>query len=156
MTNKLIIVIIGLVLFSCVKNNKKTDFENIVTSDESNNKDDIILYDNNKKLRETITITNYDVNKVMILVREICIRWNMLENKEYIIYPNQKLFFYQKFDDVVIEESNRLQYIVLYTSNDTIYIELQDFMTIKSKWFDNFTWDILNILQANRINYEIR
>jgi hypothetical protein len=126
---------------------KKEQQNNIISKEYS-------ILNNYEPLKKSILIKNYDVNKIVPLIKDVCIRHNMYENNEYIIYPNQKLFYYLKYDDKIIEESNTLRFIVVYTLNNSINIMIHDYMTIKSKWFDNFSYSVIYILENNEIKYE--
>ena len=150
-----ILVFFLFLAFSCkISNNRPNRNNNEMDLNTGFESNAIFDENNNEPLKKSLLIMNFDINKIAVLIKEICIRWNMLENIEYKIYLNQKLFFYLKYDELTIEESNQLRYIVVYDLNNSTIIEIQDYMKIKSKWFDNFTIDIINILENNEINYE--
>jgi hypothetical protein len=148
------IMILCLMVFSCkiTKNEaiKKLNNDKIEKVPNSN-----LNIHSEEKLNKSIIIKNYDISLIKRLVKEICIRWNMIDKSTTILYPNQELLYLlMTKDEANYFDIDRSQYIVIYINNNVINIFVHDYLANRSKWYDNFTLDIINTLNNNEINYE--
>jgi len=106
-------------------------------------------------LNKYIIIEKYDINIIKNIVKDICIRWNMTDKSNSVLFNNQKLL-YLKIDEYSPNyvDINLSRYCALYQTDNKIYIFIHDPLTFRSKWFDNFPFDILYELNKNKIVYK--
>jgi hypothetical protein len=111
----------------------------------------IVFSDDNKPLEKHIIIeNNYDIMLINNIVKDYCIRWNMIDNSQTEMYQNQTLLY---FGERSYLNNNLLRYVAVYITNNMINIIIHDYLTPKSKWFDNFSLDLLNEFNKNNILY---
>jgi hypothetical protein len=114
----------------------------------------IVFSDDNKPLEKHIIIeNNYDIRLINSIVKNYCIRYGMIDNSQTRIYQNQTLLFSYIFDDPYYEENNLRRYVAVYISDNKINIIIHDYLTEKSKWFDNFSDALLYGFNKNNILY---
>ena len=113
-----------------------------------------VFSDDNKPLEKHIIIeNNYDIRLINSIVKDYCIRYGMIDNSQTRIYQNQTLLFSYKFDDPYYEENNKRRYVAVYIYDNKINIIIHDYLTQKSKWFDNFPDALLYGFNKNNILY---
>jgi hypothetical protein len=113
-----------------------------------------IFPENSTPLKKHIIINNnYDINIIKNIVKDYCVRWNMVDNSQTKLYQNQILLYFSRLDNTYYIDNNIFQYVAVYISDNTINIIIQDYLTLRSKWFDNFPIDLLNEFLKNNIVY---
>jgi hypothetical protein len=111
---------------------------------------------NMETLNKYIIIEKYDINIIKNIVKDICIRWDMTDNSNSVLFYNQELLYLktgeysQNYVDI-----NLSRYCAVYQMDNKIYIFIHDptHYPFRSKWFDNFPFYILDELNKNKIVY---